>query len=113
METEYLNRVELRGIIGYEPKVFVVGESKVARFSVATTESFKSRNGEPREEITWHNVSAWSDRNVADFDLLHKGTFVYLKGRLRNQRYTDNTGTERNITEIVALSLEVVERKNQ
>lgn len=106
--TEYLNRVEIRGKVGHDPRINNVGDSQVARFSVATSESYRARNGELREEVTWHNVTVWSGPRVAPFDNIKKGTFVHLKGRLRNTRYTDSTGAERHIVEIVALELEVV-----
>jgi len=106
IETEFLNRVELRGRVGHDPKVFSVGDAQVARFSVATNEAFRGRNGELREEVTWHNITAWAGRNIMDFNDIHKGIFVSLAGRLRNHRYTTNDGSERNVVEIVAGRLE-------
>ena len=106
IETEFLNRVELRGRVGHDPRVTSVGEAQVARFSVATNEAFRGKNGELREETTWHNVSAWAGRNVMDFKDIRKGTFVSLVGRLRNIRFMGNDGNERNIVEVVAGRLE-------
>ena len=106
IETEFLNRVELRGRVGHDPKIFNVGESQVARFSLATNEAFRGRNGELREETTWHNISVWAGRNVMEFKDIHKGSFVSLVGRLRNTRFTGNDGTERNLVEVVAGRLE-------
>ena len=106
IETEFLNRVELRGRVGHEPKVFSVGEGQVARFSVATNEAFRGRNGELREETTWHNVTAWAGRNIMDFKDIHKGIFVTLTGRLRNTRFTGSDGNERSLVEVVAGKLE-------
>ena len=108
METEYLNRIELRGRVGHEPKIFSVGDSKVARFSVATNESYRARNGELREEVTWHNVSAWDNRKVASLETIRKGCFVHLVGRIRTTRYTASDGSERTLVEVVAGELEVV-----
>ena len=106
IETEFLNRVELRGRVGHDPRVTSVGEAQVARFSVATNEAFRGKNGELREETTWHNVSAWAGRNVMDFKDIKKGTFVSLVGRLRNVRFMGSDGSERNIVEVVAGRLE-------
>ncbi|MBR1537876.1 MAG: single-stranded DNA-binding protein, partial [Bacteroidales bacterium] len=75
-------------------------------FSVATNEAFRGKNGELREETTWHNVSAWAGRNVMDFKDIKKGTFVSLVGRLRNVRFMGSDGSERNIVEVVAGRLE-------
>lgn len=106
IETEFLNRVELRGRVGHDPKVFSVGEAQVARFSVATNEAFRGKNGELREETTWHNVAAWTGRNIMDFKEIRKGSFVSLVGRLRTTRFTGNDGNERYIVEVVAGRLE-------
>ena len=106
IENEFLNRVELRGRVGHDPKVFSVGDAQVARFSLATNEAFRGRSGELREEVTWHNVSAWAGRNIMDFKDIRKGSFVSLVGRLRNTRYTSSDGTERNMVEVVAGRLE-------
>ena len=107
IETEFLNRVELRGRVGHDPKVFSVGDAQVARFSVATNEAFRGRNGELREETTWHNVTAWAGRNIMDFREIRKGVFVTLTGRLRNTRFTGNDGNERSLVEVVAGKLEL------
>lgn len=106
IETEFLNRVELRGRVGHDPKVFSVGDAQVARFSVATNEAFRGRNGELKEETTWHNVTAWAGRNIMDFKEIRKGSFVSLVGRIRNTRFRGNDGTERSVVEVVAGRLE-------
>ena len=106
IETEFLNRVELRGRVGHDPRITNVGESQVARFSLATNEAFRGKNGELREEVTWHNITAWAGRNIMDFKDIRKGLFVALTGRLRNTRFTGNDGNERYIVEIVAGKLE-------
>ena len=106
IENEFLNRVELRGRMGHDPKITRVGDAQVARFSVATNEAFRGRGGELREEVTWHNVSAWAGKNIMDFRDIRKGSFVSLVGRLRSNRYTGNDGTERTLVEVVAGRLE-------
>jgi single-strand DNA-binding protein len=106
IETEFLNRVELRGRVGHDPKIFSVGDAQVARFSLATNEAFRGKSGELREEVTWHNVSAWAGRNIMDFKDIRKGTLVSLVGRLRNTRYTGSDGTDRTMVEVVAGRLE-------
>ncbi len=108
MENLTLNRVELRGRIGQDPRIARVGDSSVARFSVATSEIYKDRNGELKEEITWHNVSAWQGRNIADFNGLRKGVPVSVVGRIRNVKYTSTEGEERQFTEIQANKLSIM-----
>ena len=106
IETEFLNRVELRGRVGHDPKVFTIGDAQVARFSLATNEAFRGKNGELREETTWHNISAWAGRNVMDFKDIRKGSFVSLVGRLRNSRFMSGDGSEKSVIEVVAGRLE-------
>ena len=109
MENVTLNRVELKGRVGQDPKVFNVRDTQVAKFSVATNETFHDRNGEIREETTWHNVSAWVGRNIEDFRNIRKGTLVSVEGRIRNTKFTGMDGNERYMTEVVATKLARVE----
>lgn len=104
-----MNRVELKGRVGQDPKIFNVRETRVAKFSVATNETFHDRNGEIREETTWHNVSAWPGRNIEDFGKIKKGTLVSVEGRIRNTRFTGMDGNEKYLTEIVASKLSLVD----
>lgn len=108
MENVTINRVELKGRVGQDPKIFNVGESRVARFSVATNETFHDKKGEIREETTWHNVCVWEGRNFNDFREIRKGAMVCVEGRLRNIKYTASDGTDRHLTEVVANRLNIV-----
>ena len=109
-----LNKVMLIGNVGNDPEVRYLESNpqnpatnaKVASFRLATTERYRDRNGELREETTWHNVTAWAGRNIMDFKDIHKGAFVSLTGRLRNTRFTGSDGNERSLVEVVAGKLE-------
>ncbi|MBO4537227.1 MAG: single-stranded DNA-binding protein [Bacteroidales bacterium] len=92
--------------MGHDPRITSVGESQVARFSLATNEAFRGKNGDLREETTWHNITAWAGRNIMDFKDIRKGSFVSLVGRLRNSKFMGNDGTERYLVEVVAGKLE-------
>ena len=105
MENQTLNRIEIRGRIGQDPRVTRVAYKAVARFCVATSEIYKDRNGELKEETTWHNVSAWADRSEMDLSQLKKGEMVSVIGRIRNVRYTSAEGDDRYFVEIVANKL--------
>lgn len=107
METMSLNRVELKGRVGQDPKITKTGNSSLARFSLATSEIFKDRSGNLHEETTWHNVAVWSGRNIEDFDQIKKGATVWLVGRIRNTKYTNSDGEERFFAEVVASRLSV------
>ena len=93
---------------GDDPKVTDVGNSQVARFSLATNETFKDKKGELKEETTWHNITAWNGRNIEDFANIRKGLLVSVIGRIRNVRYTSSSGEERQFMEILASRVSVV-----
>ena len=105
---EHLNRIELRGHIGYV-KVFNVGDSQVARFSLATNASFRNQSGGTVIETTWHNVSAWEGAECRNLDQLQKGDAVYVQGRIRNTRFTSADGCERTLYEVLASRLVVID----
>lgn len=101
-----LNKVDLKGNVGVEPKITVLENgAKVIRFSVATHEAYKGKEGEFKEETTWHNVVAWAAKNMPDFQMIKKGQFVEVSGRLKYSRYKTKTGEDRYTTEIVAARL--------
>lgn len=104
-----LNRVELRGRVGQDPKIFNVGNTQVARFSLATSEIFHDMKGELKEETTWHNIAAWAGKNVEDLGKIRKGAFISLVGRIRNNKYTSTEGENRQFSEIVVVRLNVLD----
>lgn len=104
-----LNRIELRGNIGQDARINKVGENTVARFNIATNETFKDRTGALKEETTWHTVTAWNGKGMPDFANLRKGVCVHVVGRLRQNRYTTADGEERTIYEVLAGRLSIEE----
>lgn len=105
---EQLNRIELRGTVGFVRQQ-TVNNRMVVHLSVATNYVYKDRNGEPVIETTWHNVSAWEGKNMPDLARIEKGNKVYVQGRLRGQRYTDSEGIERYAFEVLAYQLNKIE----
>ena len=105
---EQLNRIELRGNVG-NIRISEVGESKVARFSVATNFIYKGKDTEGVVETTWHNVVAWSGKGMPDFTAITKGAPVYVTGRIRTSRFTGSDGTEKTVYEVVASKIEVLD----
>ena len=104
---EQLNSVTLRGIIG-NARIQNIGDTEMARFSVATDHIFKNRSGEVVCETTWHQCTAFKSEKMPDFSSLVKGAGVEVKGRLRNNRFTDSNGVERSVTEILASQVSVI-----
>lgn len=115
-----LNKVMLIGNVGRDPEVrYLDGNAaaggqgaKVATFTLATTERYRDRNGELRENTEWHNIVAW--RNSADVaeKFVHKGTQLYIEGRLRTRSWTDQSGTKKFTTEIIVDNLQLLGRRD-
>ncbi len=108
---EQLNRIELKGCIG-NVSVKPVGNSEVARFSVATNYSFNDRGGSLVVETTWHSVTAWRNEGknsrIVEFSELQKGKNVHVVGRIRTQKYTDSEGIERTFYEVLASEVSII-----
>ena len=108
-----LNKVLLIGNVGKEPEVrHLEGGASVANFTLATTERFKDRNGETKENTEWHNIVAW--RQLADLSekFIHKGSQIFVEGSIRTRSYQDNNGQTRYVTEIQASSIQLLGRKS-
>ena len=106
---EQLNRIELRGNVGNN-KVQLVGETQVARFSLATNYVFKGKDGNAVIETTWHSVVAWAGKGMpADLNKIEKGCAVHVTGRLRQQKFTGQDGIERTVFEVLAKTVEIID----
>lgn len=105
---EQLNSVILRGIIG-NARIQNIGNTEMARFSLATNYAFKNRSGEPVIETTWHQVTTFKNDRIPELSTLDKGVAIEVKGRIRNQRYTDANGIERHVSEVIASQLKVLD----
>lgn len=95
------NKVQLIGNLGNNPEVKTLdGGKKVARFSVATNESYRNIKGEKVTETQWHTLVAWG--KVADIaeKFLQKGSEVAIEGKLINRSYNDKDGNKKYITEV-------------
>lgn len=100
------NQVIIAGNLGTDPQCNTLQNgTSVATISVGTNESYKDANGQVQERVEWHRVVFWS--KLADIvrQYLRKGSAVLVSGKLRSRKYTDQTGTERTVTEIIANDL--------
>lgn len=100
------NQVIIAGNLGTDPQCNTLQNgTSVATISVGTNESYKDANGQVQERVEWHRVVFWS--KLADIvrQYLRKGSAVLVSGKLRSRKYTDQTGAERTITEIIANDL--------
>jgi len=104
-----VNKVILVGNLGDAPEVKVwANDIKVAKFSLATTEFYKDQNGQRQSHTDWHTILAW--RGLADLaeKYLHKGSLVYVEGKLKTRSYQGKT---RYVTEVAADSIVLLDKK--
>ena len=108
-----VNKVILVGNLGRDPEVrHFEGNSSVATFSVATTETYKDKNGERQSKTEWHNISMWNAlANVAE-QYLKKGSLVYIEGKLTTRKWQDKEGNDRYTTEVVARTMKMLSARN-
>lgn len=101
-----VNKVILIGNLGKDPEVrHLESGASVANFPIATTESYKDKNGNRQDQTEWHNIVLW--RGLADISekYLRKGSQVYIEGKLRSRSWEDKEGNTRYITEVVGDSM--------
>lgn len=95
------NKVQLIGNLGNNPEVKTLdGGKKIAKFSVATNETYRNSKGEKVVETQWHNLIAWGKVAEIAEKYLHKGSEVALEGKLINRSYNDKDGNKKFVTEI-------------
>lgn len=106
-----LNRVQLIGRLGKDPEgKFTPTGKKVAHFSVAISNHWKTKEGEAKEYTEWVNVEAWGRLGEVCQEYLKKGSLVFVEGRLKTDRYEDK-GDVKFYTKVVALSMQMLDRK--
>lgn len=107
-----VNRVMLIGNLGKDPHIdYLEGNITVAKFPLATTETYKDRNGKLVSQTEWHTVVLW--RGLADLaaKYLHKGSLIYVEGRLKTRSWEDKEGNKKFATEVVGDNLIMLEKR--
>src|SRR3978361_1368807 len=108
-----VNRVMLIGNLGKDPDMqFLEGNIGVAKFSLATTETYKDRSGRLNSQTEWHTVVLW--RGLAELaqKYLHKGSLVYIEGRLKSRNWEDKDGVRKSATEVVGDNLIMLDKRS-
>lgn len=104
------NHVQLLGFVGQDPEIrSTVTGKKVAKFSIATTDSYRDASGQWHNETTWHNISCWEALAEHAERQVRKGSHLLLTGKIRYRKYTDSNNTERFITEITPNTLTLLD----
>ena len=107
-----VNKVILVGNLGKDPEVrHLENGTAVANFPIATSESYKDREGNRVDQTEWHNVVVW--RKLAEIaeSYLQKGSQIYLEGKLRTRSWEDQQGNKRYTTEVVADTFTMLGKK--
>ena len=109
-----VNKVILIGHLGKDPEVRKLdANSTVAKFSLATTEAYKTKDGNWVDQTELHNIVMWrglAERAERD---LKKGMLVYIEGKIRTRSWEDKEGNKRYTTEVVVDTFSILERKNE
>lgn len=108
-----VNKILLLGNVGQNPEIKKLDNGvTVANFQLATSEVFKDKSGNKKEQTEWHQIIMW--RKVAESaekSELKKGDRIFLEGKIKYRKWTDKDGKERNNTEIVCESFTIINRK--
>lgn len=105
------NRVILLGNVGADPEIRSLdnqGTTKVASFSLATTEKYTDRKGERHENTEWHRITAWKERAELVEKYVHKGDRVFVEGKLTTRKWTDKDGKDHSVTEINVTNIQLL-----
>jgi single-strand DNA-binding protein len=108
-----LNKIMLIGNLGKDPELQVTSDgTPVTKFSLAVNRNTKTSAGERKEETDWFNIVAW--RHFAEIceKYLHKGSKVYIEGRLSQRKYTDREGIQRTSIEVIVSDMEMLTPKS-
>lgn len=98
-----LNKVQIIGNLGRDAELkYTQGGTAMAKFSVATTETWNDKSGQRQERTEWHNVTLWGKSAEATAEYLRKGKQVYVEGRLQSNSYEDRDGVKRKVWEVRA-----------
>lgn len=104
-----LNKAMLIGNLGADPDLrYTSAGTAVASFNVATTERWKGQSGEVQEQTEWHRIIVWNKLAEICKEYLHKGSRVYIEGRLQTRKWQDQNGVDRYTTEIVAREMKML-----
>lgn len=107
-----VNHVFLIGNLGKDPEIqYIEGNIPVAKFPLATTETFKDKKGNTIPQTEWHNIVLWRGLAELAAKYLHKGSLVHIEGSLRTRSWEDKDKNRRFMTEIIASNLVMLDKR--
>jgi len=107
-----LNKISIIGNIGKDPECRTISNGGiVAKFSVATTKTYKDGQGEKQKSVTWHNCECWGNLATVAEKYLKKGTLVYVSGEMVYDEYTADDGSKKSFPKIKAFEIKMLGSK--
>ena len=107
-----LNKATLIGHLGQNPDTrYMPSGDAITTISIATTETWKDKNGQKREETTWHRITLFRKLGEIAAEYLKKGALVYIDGRIKTEEWTDKQGVKRYGTSIIAENMKMLGSK--
>jgi single-strand DNA-binding protein len=107
-----VNHVFLIGNLGKDPEIqYIEGNIPVAKFPLATTETYKDKKGNTVPQTEWHNIVLWRGLAELASKYLHKGSLVHIEGSLRTRSWEDKDKNKRFMTEIIASNLVMLDKR--
>lgn len=108
-----VNKVILIGNLGSDPEIrHLESGVAVAKFSVATNENYRDKNGEWQKVTEWHDIAVWRQAAERAAQTLKKGDTVFVEGKLSTRKWEDSDGKPRRTTEVVANYFRVINRRD-
>ncbi|HEX2350791.1 MAG TPA: single-stranded DNA-binding protein [Ktedonobacterales bacterium] len=110
-----MNKIIIIGNLGRDPELnYTPSGTAMTKFSVADSRRWRDKqSGEQREETTWFNVVAWDQLAETCNQYLHKGSKVFIEGRMTSRKYTDKDGNERTAWDVRVLEMQMLDPKGQ
>lgn len=109
-----VNKAILLGNLGADPELrFTQSGQAVLNLRLATTETYLDKDNQKKERTEWHSVTVWGNRAEALSKILAKGSQIYVEGRIQTSSYDDREGVKRYKTEVVALNIELLGRRDK
>lgn len=107
-----VNKVTIIGNLGADPEMRATQSgAQVATLNIATTERWKDKTGAMQDETEWHRVVAWNKLAEICGQYLHKGSKVYIEGKLKTRKWQAKDGSDRYTTEIVAREMKMLDSR--
>ena len=108
------NRITVVGNLGRDPEMrYLPSGDPVTDFSVATSERWRTRDGQQQEQTTWFRVSAFGKLAETCNQFLHKGSYVYVEGTLSQRDWTDRDGNTRTSLEVRARDMRMLDKRGE